>query len=96
MKTWNDKPINQLDHKHLQNIIKMLWRENSWLEKEMDNIGMSVRLEHKSACIGYLYIVLDLFGNKKAISLNGDMAEEFNYHQYDAHNGYYDDYRYNF
>ncbi len=34
MKTWNDKPINTLDHKHLQNIIKMLWRENSWLEKK--------------------------------------------------------------
>jgi hypothetical protein len=97
MKTWNYKPINTLDHSHLQNIIKMLWRENTWLSEQMSNLGMEVNLQDKPSCIGYLYIALDKFTKKRSnISLNGDMAEEFNNHQHDAHNGYYDDYRYNF
>jgi hypothetical protein len=87
MKTWNYKPINTLDHSHLQNIIKMLWRENTWLKEQMSNLGMEVNLQDKSSCIGYLYIALDKFGNRKTTSL-GDMAEEFNNHQYDAHNEY--------
>ena len=92
MKTWNYKPINTLDHNHLQNIIKMLWRENNWLKEQMSKLNMEVNLQDKSSCIGYLYIALDTFGKKRSnLSLNGDMAEEFNRHQEDAYNGYYDE-----
>ena len=91
MKTWNDKPINTLDHNHLQNIIKMLWRENSWLKEQMSNLGMKVNLQDKSSCIGYLYITLDKFTKTRNHTyLHGDMAEQFNeqYQDYGYMNPY--------
>ncbi len=82
MKKWTDnfgvtKPINELQHSHLQNIIKLLHKKNPSLEKYMSDIDMKVNFSCKSSCIGYLYIAIDLF--KKPIynfKVNGEIAEE--------------------
>ena len=103
MKTWKNQfgvstPINELKHSHIQNIIKMMWRNNSWLKDTMEGMGIECNLQDKSSCILYLYFLLTEIHKpteKPAITPLGDMAEEFN-NQHDAHNGYYDDYRYNF
>lgn len=77
---WNDKPINKLDHNHLQNIIKMLWRENTWLRDKMSKMNISLDILSKQSCIAYLYIVLNEFTPtpkpQRKVQFNGEIAQE--------------------
>jgi hypothetical protein len=63
MKIWKDQfgvdtPINELKHSHIQNIIKMMWRNNSWLKDTIEGMGITCNLQDNSSCILYLYFLL--------------------------------------
>lgn len=78
---WNNKEINKLDHNHLQNIIKMLWRENTWLKDKMSEMNISLDIFSRQSCIAYLYIVLNEFTptakpQPRRMQFNGEIAQE--------------------
>jgi hypothetical protein len=82
--TWTSNgkkyPINELEHSHIQNIIKMLWRQNTWLKDEMSKMNISLDILSKQSCIAYLYIVLNEFTPtpkpQQKIQFNGEIAQE--------------------
>jgi hypothetical protein len=89
MKTWTDAtgkkaPLFELEHSHLKNIIKYLWRLNDWLKPKTDKLGLDVNLESKPMCILYLNYVLYTheFADSKiqnyTFQLNGDIAQDWN------------------
>ncbi len=85
MKIWKDQfgvdtPINELKHSHIQNIIKMMWRNNSWLKDTIERMGITCNLQDKSSCILYLYFLLTEIHKPtpqpKKMQFNGEIAQE--------------------
>lgn len=78
------KLVTQLDHYHIQNIIRMLWRKSN-LKEDFEKNGITVDLSSKNSCIVYLTIYIGNVERQRRIKklkddfvMNGDMANQFN------------------
>jgi len=89
MENWTDRngnitQINKLETSHLQNIIRMIWRQNRDLQKALHDEDIDCDISSRGSCILYLNYILSTFKFKKdknkkySFELKGDMAQQFN------------------